>query len=225
MIPPIEGQTPEQIIKQPYIDQPGWHVHASLRWIDYADRAEGPMALHYAAFHLRYAIEQLWLMIFAAACGPSFSIHHYREALKQRTKLYKLVDKYAPKYAKFVQFDSLIQEVDPAFGPRTVDWDNKALSKIHGRCSEKLLHVQKSGSDGYLSKKWVVDRSNFLRDSAQWMWDLMKTHGNVLVNHPDGLMEEPRLVWESFRDGKIDAESAKIRLKLIHPLISRSSII
>jgi hypothetical protein len=225
MVPPIANQTPEQIIKQLYIDEPGWHVHASLRWIDYADRAEAPMALHYAAFHLRYAIEQLWLTIFAAACSTSFSMHHYRQALRQPTKLYKLVKNYAPEYEKFAEFDQLIQQVDPKFGPRTVVWDNVILSRIHGRCSGKLLHVQKRGDEGYLSKSWILDRTNFLRESAQWMWNLMGTGGKVLVNYPNGLAPEPRIVWESFRDGEIDAESAKLRLQLIHPLISQRSII
>jgi len=225
MVPPIEGQSLEQIINQPHIDMPGWHVHASLRWIDYADRVEAPMALHYAAFHLRYAIEQLWLTIFSAACSTSFSVRHYKQALRQPTKLYKLVKKYAPEYEKFAEFDQLIQQVDPKFRPRTVVWDNTTLSRIHGRCSEKLLHVQKGGDEDYLSKPWIIDRTNFLRDSAQWMWSLMRTGGKVLVNYPDGLRGEPRIVWESFRDGKIDAESAKLRLQLIHPLISQSSII
>jgi len=225
MIPPIEGKTADEIITEPYRDEPGWHVHTALRWLNYVDRDGAVIVLHYAAFHLRHAVEHLWLWIFSAACGGSFSVRQYQEAINDTTKLYKLLNKHAPEYEKFARFDELIQEVDPLLHPRAIIWDNAKLRRIHGGCGEKLLHLQEAGETGYRSPVWVRDRTEFLRASASWMWNLMnKGGGNILVNYPNGLNPEPRLVWDDFRTGKIDEESAKIRLKLIHPLISRGRL-
>jgi hypothetical protein len=75
--------------------------------------------------------------------------------------------------------------------------------------------------EGYRSTIWIRDRTEFLRDSALWMWNLMNTGGNILVYDPNELKPEPRLVWEKFRDEEIDEASAKVQLQIIHPLISR----
>ena len=219
MIPPYKNRTAEQIINQEYIDDSAWHIHAALSWIDYAERNRAPVVLHYAAFHLRLGIELLWLKIFSASRGSDFGIDDYTRALKSSTTLYKLIDKFAPNYRKFAEFDQIIQTLDTRVHPPTIVWDIARLRKIHGRCGEYLLHLQEGGENGYRSQTWVTDRMRFLKDSAEWMWGLMTTRGNLVIYHPDGLFAETRLVWESFLKGETDAEGARIRLQLIHPLV------
>jgi hypothetical protein len=190
MVPPIPGQSPEQIIKERFIDDSAWHVMTSLRWTDYVERTEAPMALHYAAFHLRYAVEQLWLKIFSAARGALVSIQDYKRALKNATTLYKLIDSSTPDYKKFAEFDQMIQQLDSSVHPPAVVWDIARLKKIHGECGSRLLHLQESSETGYMSSAWIADRRQFLNDSALWMWNLMMTQGNIIVYYPDGLVPE-----------------------------------
>ena len=140
--------------------------------------------------------------------------------ITKRTKLYKLIDSFAPDYAKFAQFDQMIQSIDRAVHPPTVVWDFAALRRIHGACSELLLHLQdRSSADGHLSTDWTAKRLEFVRKSATWMWNTMKTNGNLVVYHPDGLTQKVRDVWESFRAGDTDAEGTRIRLQIIRPML------
>ncbi len=219
MIPPYKNRTAEEIISQEYIDDPGWHIHAALSWIDYAERYHVPVVLHYAAFHLRLGIELLWLKIFAASLGSEFGIDDYTRALKSSTTLYKLIDRFAPNYRKFAEFDQIIQSIDTWVHPPTIIWDIARLRKIHGGCGEYLLHLQGSGETGYRSKNWIAGRTRFLKDSAEWMSGLMTTRGNLVVYHPEGLYPETRLVWESYLKNETDLDGTRIRLKLIRPLM------
>jgi hypothetical protein len=221
VIPPFENRTPDEIINEQYVDDSAWHVHASLSWAYYADRKRAPIALHYAGFHLRYGIECLWLKIFSVARGMSFTVDDYKRAVKNATKLYKLIDSFAPDYAKFAEFDQIIQLVDSTVHPPTVIWDIAKLRRFHGECGELLLHLQEAGAGGYLSENWIQDRTKFLRESAGWIWDTMRSRGNLVVYHPDGLSPAARHVWESFRAGETDTEGARIRLQIIRPMHGR----
>jgi hypothetical protein len=221
VIPPYKNRTAEQIINQEYIDDSAWHIHAALSWIDYAEQNRAPVVLHYAAFHLRLGIELLWLKVFSASRGAEFGIDDYKRALKSSTTLYKLTDRFAPNYRKFAEFDQIIQSIDPRAHPPTIIWDIARLRKIHGGCGKYLLHLQASGKTGYWSKSWIANRTCFLKASAEWMWGLMTTRGNLVVYHPERLYPETRLVWESYLKDKTDVEGARIRLKLIRPLLQR----
>ena len=103
--------------------------------------------------------------------------------------------------------------------PPTVVWDLIALRRIHGLCGELLLHLQDRSSNGYLSADWAAKRVEFVRESATWMWNTMKTKGNLIVYHPGGLAPKVRDVWESFRTGDADAEGVRIRLQIIKPML------
>lgn len=221
MIPPYKNRSAEEIIKQEYIDDSAWHIHAVLSWIDYAKRNRAPVVLHYAAFHLRFGIELLWLKIFSASRGHDFGVEDYKRALKSSTTLYKLIDKFAPNYRKFAEFDQIIQTLDTRVHPPTIIWDIGRLRKIHGGCGEYLLHLQEGGEAGYGSQSWTAGRASFLEHSAEWMWQLMTTRGNLVVYHPERLYPETRLVWESFLKGETDAAGARIRLQLIQPLVQQ----
>jgi hypothetical protein len=111
--------------------------------------------------------------------------------------------------------------MDSHVHPPTVVWDIERLKRIHGECSNRLLHFQGISDEDYLSVKWMIQHLAFLEDSAFWMWNTMRSRGNLVVYHPQGLTLQTQLIWESFRNGEIDEESVRYRLEIIRPLSRR----
>jgi len=220
-IPDFHGRTADQIVSEPFIADSAWHVHAALSWIDYVKRTSGAIALHYGGFHLRLSVEHLWFQIFWASRGAMLPIDEYKKAIKNATKLYKLIDSLAPDYQKFAEFDQIIASIDRHVHPLTVVWDIERLKRIRGECSSRLLHFQGISEEDYLSEKWMIQHLVFLEESALWMWDTMRARGNHVVYHPQGLTPQTQLIWDSFRKGEINEESVRYRLEIIRPLARR----
>jgi len=220
-IPDFRGRTAEQIVTEPFISDSAWHIHAALSWADYVKRTSAAIGLHYAGFHLRLGIEHLWFQIFWAGRGGGLPVEEYKKAIKTATKLYKLIDSLAPDYRKFAEFDQIIASVDSRVHPATIVWDIDRLKRIHGECGTRLLHFQGLADGNYLSDKWMIQQLAFLEENATWIWNTMRSRGNLVVYRPKDLFPQTQLVWESYRKGEIDEESVRYRLEIIRPLARR----
>jgi len=165
-------------------------------------------------------VEQLWFEVLFAASGGSITDNQYDEAVHTTTKLYKLIDAASPHYQKFAKFAQIIGSLDNIPHPPTVVWDIARLKRIHGECSQFLLHFQGVVEKGYRDQTWIENRTQFVFDSANWIWTLMTSRGNLVLFRPEGL-KKPEVfgLWEKFRDGKNDAEESRIGLRLIHEIV------
>ena len=220
-IPNYKGLSPEQIISAKYLNDSAWHIWACLAWLDYSKRKNAPIALHYAGFHLRTGIEQLWFEVLFAAKGGSISSVEYKESLRATTTLYKLIDGKAPDYQKYAEFVRLVASVDSRPHPPTIIWDIAKLRRIHGGCSEFLLHFQGIIEEGYLQGEWIAGRTEFLLEAASWIWTRMTETGNLVVFAPEGLKKpEVYSLWERFRDGKNSEEDLINGLRIVQPIVS-----
>jgi hypothetical protein len=217
-IPDFQGRTAKQIVNESPGSDSAWHVHAALSWIDYVKRSSAATALYYAGFHLRLGIEYLWFQIFWAARRASLSAAEYRKAIATATKLYKLIDSLAPDYTKFGEFQQIVAALDSRPHPPTVIWDIDRLKRIHGECGKRLLHFQGILGGDYLSDAWAIRQLAFLDESAMWIWNTMKSRGNLVVYRPEGLIPQAQSIWEDFRTGQIDAESVRYRLQIVRPI-------
>jgi len=143
----------------------------------------------------------------------------YLESVDNSTKLYKLIDRHAPDYQRFAEFDQIMQSLDTQPIRARVTWDIGRLKRIHGGCGEKLMHFQGVPAAGYLQANWTEDRTKFLSESATWMWNTMKT-GGIIVFRVDGLKKpEVFSLWERFLAGTIDAEDVRNGLKIIQDIV------
>ena len=94
-------------------------------------------------------------------------------------------------------------------------WDVDKLKRIHGECGSLLLHFQGVQSSGYLQEAWLADRTAFLDVAAQWIWSEMTSTGRIVLYRPDDLSKPTVFdIWEDFRDGNIDGDSVRVRLKI-----------
>jgi hypothetical protein len=223
-IPDFRGRTADQIVREPFVSDSAWHIHAALSWIDYVKRTSAAIGLHYGGFHLRVGIEHLWFQIFWAGRGGALAVEEYKKAIKNATKLYKLIDSLAPDYRKFAEFDQIVASVDSRVHPPTVVWDIDRLKRIHGECGARLLHFQGVADGNYFSDDWMIQQLTFLEDAATWIWDTMRSRGNLVVYRPEDLFSQTQLVWESFRGGEIDEESVRYRLEIIRPAGGRPKL-
>jgi hypothetical protein len=107
--------------------------------------------------------------------------------------------------------------VDSRVHPPTVVWDIDRLKRIHGECGSRLLHFQGVAGGNYMSEEWMIRQLAFFEEAAIWMWDTMRSRGNLVVYLPEGLSAHTQLVWESYRKGEIDEESVRYRLEIIRP--------
>ena len=107
-IPEYRGRGADEISMTKYLADSAWHVYQCLSWCDFVAREKAPIGLHYAGLHLRTAVEHLWFEIFFAAKGGRVSMLEYMKSVENATKLYKLIEHYAPEYQKFAEFDQII---------------------------------------------------------------------------------------------------------------------
>jgi hypothetical protein len=133
--------------------------------------------------------------------------------------LYKLIDSLAPDYRKFAEFNQIIASIDSYPHPPTVIWDIERLKRIHGECGTRLLHFQGVSDGIYLTDEWMIRQLAFHEEAARWMWDTMRSRGNLVVYRPEDLFPQTQLIWESFRKGEIDRESVRYRLEIVRPAI------
>ena len=218
--PDYRGYTADEIVGTKYVSDSPWHIHMALCWCDYAERLSIGHALHYAGFHLRMGIEQLWFEVLISAQGCSMSSDEYVESLKSTTKLYKFIDARSPRYYRFAEFIKIVADLDRIQHPSSVIWDMSRLKRIHGECGGSLLHFQGVPQKGYLTSEWIEERMRFTLESARWIFDIMKQRGNLVVYFPEGLAKpEVFGIWEQFRDKAISAEDAAIRLKILQPVL------
>lgn len=219
MFPPTEGRTAGEIVTSPFIPDSAGHIHSALSWHDLAERENRSIALLYSAIHLRLCIEHLWFEIFQAATGNAISTGDFERAVKEATKLYKLVDERTPQYIKFCRFTQLMASLDSQPHVPSIIWDISRLKRIHGETSSRLLHFTGSSSHGIHSPQWAVEQSAYLKSEATWIWAEMRTRGNLVVLKLEGLEPEVLETWEEYKSHRIDIESARIRLDLLLPML------
>jgi hypothetical protein len=219
-IPPIESDDANKIVRAGYVADSAWYIHAALCWLAYAEKHNASTALFYAALNVRMGIEHLWFDIFVVSKGNSISEQEYQKAVAQSTKLYKLIDTHSPDYVKFVDFTQMMNSFDSNPHPPTIIWDINRLKRIHGECSERLLHFGGKPHSGYRADQWCSEQIAFLSDSANWMWNEMTSRGNLVVYKPESLQKpEVYEIWQHYQSGALDREGAKLRLQIIQPAL------
>lgn len=199
-----------------YKDDSTWHFQLSISWIAYAERKSSIAALIYSAIHLRLGIERLWFEIYEVALNLKMSEDEFREAVKKSTKLYKLIQERHPSYFKFIEFTDAVREIDPSIGPPIANWDLHRLSRIHGECSERLLHFKGTAATGIGDETWRATQFKYLHESVAWIISYATKQGNLVIFRPD-LLQKPEVfdIWTAFSQGETDVEGIKIRMRLV----------
>ena len=174
----------------------------------------GRATLHYACIDARLPIEHLLFEQLVITAGPAFTEVEYKRCLSESRKLNELLTQMVPDYDKLLQFSQIVGELNPRL-PKVNRWDIKGLMKSWGRLSA-LLHWNGAHSRTTEDPAWQQDALSEASDVIESLWTQMSSaqSGSIRV---DTMPQAVRDVWESFKDGRIDRESAKVRLRIVRP--------
>lgn len=91
------------------------------------------------------------------------------------------------------------------------------LLKVWGKLSA-YLHWSGAYNETTAKADWVDKAHLELESVITPIWEKLCSGQSGLL-HPDDMKPEVRAIWEDFRSGTIDANSVRVRLQLIQPLL------
>jgi hypothetical protein len=218
MLPPSHiGRSPEEIAsKTLHFDSAGY-LYRAVSWLDYYKRSKNFPALLYASIEGRMAVEYLLFELLVIGTSAQLTLEEYKKCLKDRTKLDKAISRLVPNYEKVQEFSALLIEFEPAL-PKHLKWNIKDLKKDWGVLSEYLHWL---GAANLTAEKdaWCATAYEELRSILQPLWEKLSS-GQSMMMPPGNMTHEVREVWEDFSVGKVDSDSARIRLRILKPVLN-----
>ena len=217
MLPPSHtSRTPEQIVSEKiYFDSAGY-LYRAMSWIDHFERNDHFVSLLYACIEARYGIEYLIFEEIIISTGADLSMEEYDKCLKSPTKLYNALKRISPDYERLQGFAKIIVSLEPSF-PKTIQWQPKKLLKAWGAISN-YLHWCGSKNNTTEVKKWRMDAGVKVRGIVEPIWVKISS-GQSAIMHPKDMHPEIIELWELYKNDSINAESVKIRMQILKPLL------
>ena len=217
MLPPSHtSRTPEDILsKELYFDSVGY-LYRAMSWLDYFERNDQFTALIYACIEARFGIENLIFEEIVISTGAKLSKEDYEKCLNNPTKLYKALKKISPEYEKLQEFTQIIVSLSPNL-PRIIQWKPRELIKSWGKIS-KYLHWCGSKSETAELSIWRANVGREMKGEIEPIWHKI-TSGHSGLMHPDDMHPNISELWDQFKSGDIDTESANIRMQILKPLL------
>jgi hypothetical protein len=163
-------------------------------------------------------IEYLLFEELVLSTGAKLSRKDYERCLKDRMKFSKMIRQLSPDHEKAQKFTSIVANIESGKRsvPNIIFWRPRELESAWGKLS-KYLHWTGAHTETTKEPKWVDDAYSDAERVLMPIWeDMCSGHSGLL--HPDNMTRATRVIWEDFRTGKIDSNSARIRLEIIRPL-------
>lgn len=196
-----------------YYDSAG-HLYRAASWLDHCERAPRFTTLCYACIEARLGIEYLLFEELIISTGASLSRDDYERCLKSRVGFAKIIAQLSPHHEKAQQFTRIVAEIEGA-SQVSVFWSPTELMKSWGKLS-RYLHWSGSRLESTEDPEWLLSSFKEVKAIIVPIWTKMASgYGGLL--HPSKMAPRVTSIWADFRDGKINEESAKIRLKIARP--------
>lgn len=213
------NRTPEDIVSKDLLFDSMGYLYRSISWLDYFERTDRVPAFFYACMEGRYAIEQLLFEQLVIGTGVRLLRSDYEACLKNRTKLSKMIDRLVPDFLKLQDFTSVVIDLDSKL-PRVIFWKPKDLMKSWGRLSSHL-HWLGASSETTENIEWKKGALNNAKEILMPIWEQYHSADCIGLMHPDDMEPEVNRIWLDFREGKIELESVRIRMRLIQPRLQQ----
>jgi len=218
-IPNHLNRTANEIISETiYHDAFGFSYRAAS-WLDLAQRSGDFAAFHYACIDARLAIEHLIFEQLVISAGNALDQSTYQQCLSNQSKLDKMLKKLVSDYNKLQEFTAIIALLTPQ-APPINQWNLQQLRRDWGRLS-RYLHWSGSFAETTESESWQQQAIVEVLDIVPDLWRKIST-GHSGAFSLDSMKPVVKDIWEEFKTGGIDSESARIRLELVRPLARTS---
>lgn len=214
MAPTHKNRTAQEIISEHiYHDAQGFGFRAAS-WLDLERRTSHFAAFHYACIDGRLSIEHLIFEQLVITAEPALDRAAYERCLSEPRKLDKLLQRFVPDYDRLQEFNVIVGSLSPGL-PKLNRWDIKELRKFWGRLSH-YLHWSGAHPETTEDASWQETAVEEVGAIIDPLWQKISS-GHSGAIQLDSMPAPVREVWEDFRTRKIDAESARVRLKLVRP--------
>ncbi|GMR00244.1 MAG: hypothetical protein BMS9Abin18_1082 [Zetaproteobacteria bacterium] len=216
--PDHRNRTSEQIITENILHDAEGFGYRAASWLDLAIRTENFAAFHYACIDGRLAIEHLIFQQLVVTAGSDLTQSNYEKCLSEPMKLQKRLKQIVPDYEKLLDFSKIVVSLSPD-APRINKWKIGDLMKSWGILSS-YLHWKGAFSETTENHEWQEQAIQNVRQIIEPLWERMSSgqSGCMVLKDMDPHVRE---IWEGFRLGKINSDSARIRLEIIRPMIKR----
>jgi hypothetical protein len=213
--PSHENRSAQEILSEHiYHDAQGFGYRAAS-WLDLANLSGHFAAFHYACIDARLAIEHLIFEQLVISAGDTLDRDVYKRCLSEPRKLDRLLQSLVPDYDRLQEFTVIVGALSPGI-PRLNKWDIKELRKSWGRLSY-YLHWSGAHPETTESASWQRNAIDEVGSIIFPFWEKIST-GHTGAIRIESMPEHAREIWEDFRTGIIDDESARVRLELVRPI-------
>jgi hypothetical protein len=197
---------------------PWWNFFQAVSWLDLAKRTQSAMALHYAAFHLRYGIEYL-LFELLVLTKRGLTEQEYQKCLGDPKAMKKALRSSKPNYDKRAEFTRILHSLTPR-APKLHFWKLNDLFHCWGIASE-FLHFVGAYSDTYASGAWIRERLARLEGALAPTWETSKTTSGLGLIREDDVEPEVRQAWLAFAAGTLKEEDLKTKMRDAMPILAK----
>jgi hypothetical protein len=183
-------------------------------WIDHFKRSGRFESILNCSIHARMGIEYLLFEEIMLTSKEPFTEKEYSELLDNKGKLEARIKRLQPEYEKLKEFTGILASLESGI-PSLVRWDLKKLMKYWGVLSS-FLHWHGASIRTSQDNEWLREAGVKVEEIAISLWNT-KTSGSSGIMKPDSMNKKTKDVWDKFSTGEIDADTAKLRLKLYFP--------
>lgn len=209
------GLSADQILALQQLDSVGY-LFCAMAWLDYYRRFPSFNPLQYAAISARKGIEYLFFEALLLGLEGAPTEVEYQKWLKSATaaSLKKLLKNLSPRYERLQAFSCIVAPLEPNV-PKLRKWNQSDLMMRWGQVSE-LLHWNGAYARTTDDETWLGCTNESLEKVITPMWiNIMSGHNGLMP--PEEMHAHTRMIWDDYDAGRIDDESARLRLELMRP--------
>jgi hypothetical protein len=193
-----------------------WYFDQAEALLEFALQRDSATALVYAALEARNALERFVLEMSLMATGGHLSEAQTRTA-QRRDGAFQLLDQAMSNYRRHLQFTNLTLEVggDPfRVATPNVGRFRRLRTDLSDYCHFQL---DPAATVNHPQHSWFIEGTTRVQAALDMLRNLRSQVNGVI--QPDSMQAEVREVFQAFVAGQIDTPTARLRLRLIQPVL------
>jgi hypothetical protein len=193
-----------------------WYFDQATALLEFALQHDSATALVYAALEARNGLERFVVEMSLLATGGHLSEAQICTA-QRKDGAFQLLDQAMNNYRRHLQFTNLTLEIcgDPF---RVVIPDIKQFRRLRTDLSD-YCHFQLNPTDtvDHPQNSWFIKGATQVQKALDMLRNLYSQVNAVIW--PDSMPAEVREVFRAFVAGQIDTPTARLRLRLMQPVL------
>jgi hypothetical protein len=193
-----------------------WYFDQAATLLAFALQHDSATALVYAALEARNALERFVLEMSLLATGGHLSEAQIHTA-QRRDGAFQLLDQAMSNYRRHLQFTNLTLEVggDPfRVAVPNVGQFRRLRTDLSDYCHFQL---DPTATVNHPQNRWFITGTTRVQKTLDMLRDLRSQVNGVI--QPNSMPAEVREVFQAFVAGQIDTPTARLRLRLMQPVL------